>query len=125
MDLIDSPPFSRVKSRSGASALYAVLGLVVDSDDSDVLASLEAVLDSLPLHERVGLYLRFGLEDGRPRSLREVDAAIYPGGPVSPERARRIEARAVRKLRHPSRHRHLTSLGRPTDNATEETWTST
>ncbi|HHY98047.1 MAG TPA: RNA polymerase sigma factor RpoD [Firmicutes bacterium] len=64
---------------------------------------LEGVLDSLtPREERV-LRLRFGLDDGRSRTLEEVGQVFG----VTRERIRQIEAKALRKLRHPSRSKKL------------------
>jgi RNA polymerase primary sigma factor len=64
---------------------------------------LEEVLDTLtPREERV-LRLRFGLEDGRARTLEEVGQVFG----VTRERIRQIEAKALRKLRHPSRSKKL------------------
>src|SRR5450756_1894706 len=62
-----------------------------------------AVLDSLTGRERRVLQLRFGLEDGRARTHKEVSKEFH----VSRERIRQIEAEALRKLRHPSRSRKL------------------
>jgi len=62
-----------------------------------------AVLDSLTGRERRVLQLRFGLEDGRARTLEEVGKEFN----VTRERIRQIEAKALRKLRHPSRSRKL------------------
>ncbi len=62
-----------------------------------------AVLNSLTGRERRVLQLRFGLEDGRARTLEEVGTEFH----VSRERIRQIEAEALRKLRHPSRSRKL------------------
>ena len=59
---------------------------------------VEAVLDSLSGRERRVLQLRFGLEDGRARTLEEVGKEFN----VTRERIRQIEAKALRKLRHPS-----------------------
>ena len=53
--------------------------------------------------ERRVLQLRFGLEDGRARTLEEVGKEFN----VTRERIRQIEAKALRKLRHPSRSRKL------------------
>ena len=64
---------------------------------------MEDVLASLPLRERRVLQLRFGLEDGRSRTLEEVGREFG----VTRERIRQIEAKALRKLRHPSRSKQL------------------
>ena len=64
---------------------------------------LEEVLGTLTEREQKGLTLRFGLEDGRARTLEEVGKEFN----VTRERIRQIEAKALRKLRHPSRSRKL------------------
>ena len=64
---------------------------------------IAAVLDSLTGRERRVLQLRFGLEDGRARTLEEVGKEFN----VTSERIRQIEAKALHKLRHPSRSRKL------------------
>ncbi len=64
---------------------------------------VEDVLDSLTERERKVLQLRFGLDDGRARTLEEVGKEFH----VTRERIRQIEAKALRKLRHPSRSRKL------------------
>ena len=64
---------------------------------------LEEVLGTLTEREQNGLTLRFGLEDGRARTLEEVGKEFN----VTRERIRQIEAKALRKLRHPSRSRKL------------------
>ena len=61
------------------------------------------VLDTLTEREQKVLKLRFGLEDGRPRTLEEVGREFN----VTRERIRQIEAKALRKLRHPSRSKKL------------------
>ena len=61
------------------------------------------VLTTLTERERRVLNLRFGLEDGRPRTLEEVGKEFD----VTRERIRQIEAKALRKLRHPSRSKKL------------------
>ncbi len=64
---------------------------------------LEEVLDTLTAREEKVLRLRFGLEDGRARTLEEVGQVFG----VTRERIRQIEAKALRKLRHPSRSKKL------------------
>ncbi len=64
---------------------------------------LMEVLDTLTDREQKVLRLRFGLDDGRPRTLEEVGRVFN----VTRERIRQIEAKALRKLRHPSRSRKL------------------
>ncbi len=64
---------------------------------------VERVLDTLHDRERRVLQLRFGLEDGRSRTLEEVGREFG----VTRERIRQIEAKALRKLRHPTRSRKL------------------
>jgi len=83
--------------------------------DEDVPAPAEAaafsmlkeqlveVLDTLTEREQKVLKLRFGLEDGRARTLEEVGKTFD----VTRERIRQIEAKALRKLRHPSRSKKL------------------
>ncbi len=64
---------------------------------------LHSVLQELSERERRVLVLRFGLDDGRTRTLEEVGGEFH----VTRERIRQIEAKALRKLRHPSRSRKL------------------
>jgi len=64
---------------------------------------IDAVLSTLSPREQRVLQLRFGLEDGRSRTLEEVGKEFS----VTRERIRQIEAKALRKLRHPSRSRRL------------------
>ncbi len=83
--------------------------------DDDVPAPAEAaaytllkeqllgVLDTLTPREEKVLRLRFGLDDGRARTLEEVGREFN----VTRERIRQIEAKALRKLRHPSRSKKL------------------
>jgi RNA polymerase primary sigma factor len=64
---------------------------------------LEGMLDDLTEREKEVLRLRFGLEDGHPYTLEEVGRRFG----VTRERIRQIEAKALRKLRHPSRSKKL------------------
>ncbi len=89
------------------------LGDVIQDDNVPVPADaaaftllkeqLEEVLGTLTEREQKVLTLRFGLEDGRARTLEEVGKEFN----VTRERIRQIEAKALRKLRHPSRSRKL------------------
>ena len=64
---------------------------------------LEGVMKSLSDRERMVLKLRFGLDDGHPRTLEEVGREFH----VTRERIRQIEAKALRKLKHPTRAKKL------------------
>ncbi len=64
---------------------------------------IEYVLSTLSPREQTVLQMRFGLEDGRSRTLEEVGKEFS----VTRERIRQIEAKVLRKLRHPSRSRKL------------------
>ena len=64
---------------------------------------LLGVLDMLTPREEKVLRLRYGLDDGKSRTLEEVGKEFN----VTRERIRQIEAKALRKLRHPSRSRRL------------------
>lgn len=64
---------------------------------------LSTALESLTEREKMVIQLRFGLEDGRARTLEEVGKEFN----VTRERIRQIEAKALRKLRHPSRSKRL------------------
>lgn len=64
---------------------------------------MEGVLDTLTDREKQVLMLRFGIGDGYPRTLEEVGTIFH----VTRERVRQIEAKALRKLRHPIRSRKL------------------
>ena len=64
---------------------------------------LMAILDTLTPREEMVLRLRYGLDDGHPRTLEEVGKEFH----VTRERIRQIEAKALRKLRHPQRSKRL------------------
>ena len=72
-------------------------------DVEELKEQLEDVLDTLTDREENVLRLRFGLDDGRTRTLEEVGKVFG----VTRERIRQIEAKALRKLRHPSRSKRL------------------
>ncbi len=89
------------------------LGDFIQDDDSPaphdaaaytlLKAQLEEVMETLTAREAKVLKLRFGLEDGKARTLEEVGREFD----VTRERIRQIEAKALRKLRHPSRSKKL------------------
>ena len=89
------------------------LGDFIPDDDSPAPAEaatrtllreqLIEVLHTLTTREAQVLTLRFGLEDGRQRTLEEVGKVFN----ITRERIRQIEAKALRKLRHPSRSKRL------------------
>jgi RNA polymerase, sigma 70 subunit, RpoD len=64
---------------------------------------LKSVLNTLPAREQKVLKMRFGLEDGYVHTLEEVGYVFQ----VTRERIRQIEAKALRRLRHPSRSKKL------------------
>ncbi|HBU00638.1 MAG TPA: RNA polymerase subunit sigma, partial [Thermotoga naphthophila] len=67
---------------------------------------LEKVLKTLSPREAMVLRMRYGLLDGKPKTLEEVGQYFN----VTRERIRQIEVKALRKLRHPSRSKYLKSL---------------
>ncbi|MCH5250629.1 MAG: sigma-70 family RNA polymerase sigma factor [Lachnospiraceae bacterium] len=71
--------------------------------DRELRRTLEVVMSTLTQREQKILRLRFGLDDGRARTLEEVGEQFN----VTRERIRQIEAKALRKLRHPSRARKV------------------
>jgi RNA polymerase primary sigma factor len=72
-------------------------------DDDALKQALSRVLDTLTEREATVIRLRFGLDDGRPRTLEEV-GSLYN---VTRERIRQIESKAIKKLRHPMRYERL------------------
>ena len=73
---------------------------------SEELEKVKAIIDTLPKEERVVLILRFGLMDGESRSLEDVSKELD----ITCERARQLEAKALRKMRSPSRLCKLPAL---------------
>ena len=92
----DSHLVDFIEDRSALSPSDAATYLLLREQVEDVLGTLSD-------RERRVLQLRFGLEDGRSRTLEEVGRDFG----VTRERIRQIEAKALRKLRHPSRSRKL------------------
>jgi DNA-directed RNA polymerase sigma subunit (sigma70/sigma32) len=73
--------------------------------------TMNEILDTINPRERQVLELRFGLRDGKRRTLK----VVGEGFGVTPERIRQIEAKALRKLRHPSRSKKLITPGSTMD----------
>jgi len=92
----DSPLGNSIEDRNALPPVDAASKQLLKEQIEDVLETLT------PREQRV-LQLRFGLEDGRSRTLEEVGKEFN----VTRERIRQIEAKALRKLRHPSRSRKL------------------
>jgi len=92
----DSPLGNSIEDRNALPPVDAASKQLLKEQIEDVLYTLT------PREQRV-LQLRFGLEDGRSRTLEEVGKEFD----VTRERIRQIEAKALRKLRHPSRSRKL------------------
>ena len=92
----DSPLGNSIEDRNALPPVDAASKQLLKEQIEDVLYTLT------PREQRV-LQLRFGLEDGRSRTLEEVGREFD----VTRERIRQIEAKALRKLRHPSRSRKL------------------
>jgi RNA polymerase primary sigma factor len=92
----DSPLGNSIEDRNALPPVDAASKQLLKEQIEDVLGTLT------PREQRV-LQLRFGLEDGRSRTLEEVGKEFN----VTRERIRQIEAKALRKLRHPSRSRKL------------------
>jgi RNA polymerase primary sigma factor len=80
-----------------------ILGPEESASYSILRDQISMLLDTLTEREQKVLVLRFGLTDGRTRTLEEVGKEFN----VTRERIRQIEAKALRKLRHPSRSKHL------------------
>ena len=68
-----------------------------------ILSALEKAMDSLTERERAVLEMRYGLNGEKPQTLEKIGSKMN----VTRERIRQIEAKALRKLRHPSRSRKL------------------
>jgi RNA polymerase primary sigma factor len=85
-----------IEDQHSVAPYFVAEQVMLSEQISDVLASLTS-------RERRVLELRFGLEDGRTRTLEEVGREFG----VTRERIRQIEGKALRQLRHPSRSRRL------------------
>jgi len=92
----DSPLGNTIEDRNALPPIDAASNQLLKEQIADVLHTLT------PREQRI-LQFRFGLEDGRSRTLEEVGKEFN----VTRERIRQIEAKALRKLRHPSRSRKL------------------
>ena len=117
LDTVFSPFNSRRPPLTAAGWVYADLRLhdpndapELQAEHEELRAAVEFVLNTLTSRERRVLQLRFGLEDGRSRTLEEVGREFG----VTRERIRQIEAKALKKLRHPSRARNLVDWDQPT-----------
>jgi RNA polymerase primary sigma factor len=88
-----------IEDRTGISPADAIMNVNVQERTAHVLRTLN------PREEKI-IRMRFGMEDGSERTLEEVGQSFD----VTRERIRQIEAKALRKLRHPSRSRELKSL---------------
>jgi RNA polymerase primary sigma factor len=95
----DSHLSDLIEDRAGISPADAVMNVNVQERTAHVLRTLN------PREEKI-IRMRFGMEDGSEHTLEEVGRAFS----VTRERIRQIEAKALRKLRHPSRSRELKSF---------------
>ena len=95
----DSPLSDLIEDRAQISPAEAVMSANVQERTAQVLRTLS------PREEKI-IRMRFGIEDGSEHTLEEVGRAFS----VTRERIRQIEAKALRKLRHPSRSRELKSF---------------
>lgn len=77
-----------------------------DIHKKELHEALDRVLSTLTDRERQILEMRFGLMDGNTHTLEEVGKSLH----ITRERVRQIEAKAIRKLRHPTRMRKLSGL---------------
>ncbi len=101
---LEAPVGDEEDSRLGDFIHDTSAPTLFDSASRELLKELVMqVLDTLAERERKVLMLRFGLDDGRSRTLEEVGKEFK----VTRERIRQIEAKALRKLRHPSRGNKL------------------
>ena len=99
------------KKSSTHNLLYKILTPLLDNPENifiyeELRDSIEKVLITLDKRERKIIEMRYGLEDGRKYTLNDIGKFFG----VGVERARQIEARAMRKLQHPSRAKYLTDF---------------
>jgi RNA polymerase primary sigma factor len=88
-----------IQDTTGVSPTEAMIKVNLKEKTAEVLRTLN------PREEKI-IRMRFGLEDGSQHTLEEVGLTFQ----VTRERIRQIEAKALRKLRHPSRARHLSAF---------------
>ena len=105
--LSESFSFDDGRLRAASSDTTQGFGLRAIADEATGYAILKdkihEVLDTLTDREKTVLIQRFGLIDGKPKTLEEVGLMFS----VTRERIRQIEAKALRKMRHPTRSKHL------------------
>jgi RNA polymerase primary sigma factor len=99
-----------LQDTAGVSPADAVISVDLKSQTAQVLRTLS------PREERI-IKMRFGLEDGSEHTLEEVGQSFQ----VTRERIRQIEAKALRKLRHPSRSRKLRAFAGDDDHGQNRT----
>ncbi len=110
-----------IDSEGGVYLVGDIFGVRHEDIDTEVLETLETVLNTLSQQEQTVLELRYGLRDGSCRTLDEVGSAL---GHVTRERIRQIQEKSLRKLRHPSRSRHLKPFVKPNAEKASEPFTS-
>jgi hypothetical protein len=105
INLVEAATFFYIVFASVIFFSRPFIGRMFDARDENIILKeqIEEVLSTINPREKRVIQLRFGLEDGRNRTLEEVGKEFN----VTRERIRQIESKALRKLRHPSRSRKL------------------